>query len=48
MNRVGCQPPLGSAVDVRATRREADEIARELRELDTRIQEINWATELLE
>lgn len=37
-----------SAIDIRATRREADELARELRELDTRIQEANWTTELLE
>lgn len=37
-----------SAVDVRATRREADDLARELRELDTRIQEVNWTTDLLE
>lgn len=37
-----------TAVDVRATRQEADALARELRELDTRIQELNWTTELLE
>lgn len=35
-----------SAVDVRALRGEADRIARELRELDTRLQEVNWATDL--
>lgn len=37
-----------TAIDVRATRQEADVLARELRELDTRIQEINWTTELIE
>lgn len=37
-----------SAIDVRATRREADELAHELRELDTGIQEVNWTTDLLE
>jgi hypothetical protein len=37
-----------TAVDVRATRSEADGLARELRELDTRIQQVNWTTELLE
>jgi hypothetical protein len=39
---------LISSVDVRALRTEADEIARELRELDTRLQEVNWTTELPE
>jgi hypothetical protein len=34
------------AVDVRALRAEADDLARQLRELDTRIQAVNWATEL--
>lgn len=34
------------AVDVRALRAEADDLARQLRELDTRIQEVNWTTEL--
>jgi hypothetical protein len=36
-----------TAIDVRATRREVDDLARELRELDTRVQEINWTTELV-
>jgi hypothetical protein len=34
------------AVDVRALRAEADDLARQLRELDTRIQAVNWVTEL--
>jgi len=33
-------------VDVGALRRQADELARERRELDTAIQETNWTTEL--
>jgi hypothetical protein len=33
-------------VDVGALRRQADELARERRELDTSIQETNWTTEL--
>lgn len=37
-----------TAIDVRATRSAADELARELRELDTRVQQCNWSTELLE
>ena len=37
-----------SAVDVRALRQAADDVARRLRELDTRIQQVNWATDLLE
>ena len=37
-----------SAVDVRALRGEADLLARELREVDTRLQEVNWASELIE
>lgn len=37
-----------SAVDVRALRQAADDVARRLRELDTRIQQVNWATELQE
>lgn len=39
---------LVSAVDVRSVRAEADGLARELRELDTRLQEVNWTTELPE
>jgi hypothetical protein len=35
-----------SAVDVPALRRAADDVARQARELDTRIQEVNWTTEL--
>lgn len=39
---------LVSAVDIRSMRDEADVLARELRELDTRLQEVNWMTELPE
>lgn len=35
-------------VPVAELRREADDLARQYRELDVRIQEANWATELLE
>ena len=35
-------------VDVGGLRRQADDLARERRELDARIQEANWATELSE
>jgi hypothetical protein len=38
---------LVSAVDVRALRSEADDLARRLRELDTRLQEVNWTTEVV-
>lgn len=34
------------AVNVRALRAEADDLARQIRELDVRIQEVNWTTEL--
>lgn len=34
------------AVNVRNLRAEADDLARDLRELDSRIQEVNWTTEL--
>src|SRR5450631_3881395 len=37
-----------STVSVAATQRKADELAREYRELDTRIQEADWLTTLLE
>lgn len=37
-----------SAVDVRQLRREADRVAARLRELDTRMQEVNWTAELVE
>lgn len=33
-------------VDVRALRREADDLAREIRELDTSIQSVNWMTDI--
>ncbi len=36
-----------STVDVQSLRKEADALAKELRELDVRIQEQNWTTELL-
>lgn len=35
-----------AAIDVAATRRRADELAQEWRELDIRIQEANWSNEL--
>ncbi|MBN0041597.1 DIP1984 family protein [Cellulosimicrobium cellulans] len=35
-----------SAVDVAGLRREADDVARRLRELDTAIQQANWTTEV--
>src|ERR671936_389201 len=35
-------------VDVSALRRQADDLARERRELDGAIQETNWSTDLLE
>ncbi|GLU46543.1 DIP1984 family protein [Nocardiopsis ansamitocini] len=37
-----------SAIDVRQLRADADEHARELRELDNRVQEANWATQLVD
>jgi hypothetical protein len=37
-----------STVDVATIQRRADELARDARELDVRIQAANWATELLE
>jgi hypothetical protein len=39
---------LTRQIDVAAIRREIDDLARQLRELDTAIQEHNWTTELLE
>jgi hypothetical protein len=39
---------LTRQIDVAAVRREIDDQARRLRELDTAIQEHNWTTELLE
>jgi hypothetical protein len=35
-------------IDVAALRRELDDLARERRELDTAIQELNWTTDLIE
>jgi hypothetical protein len=35
-----------AAVNVRALRDEIDDLARQIRELDTRIQGVNWTTEL--
>ena len=35
-----------SALDVPALRRRADDVAKELRELDNRIQQANWEVEL--
>lgn len=37
-----------STVDVASIQRRADDLARQHRDLDTRIQEANWRTELLE
>lgn len=37
-----------SVLDAAALQREADDLARQRRELDTRIQELNWLTELIE
>lgn len=37
-----------STVDVRRLRKETDEVSRQLRELDLRIQELNWTTPLRE
>jgi hypothetical protein len=37
-----------STVDVAAIQRQADDLARQHRELDARIQEKNWTTELIE
>ena len=36
------------AVDVAAVRQAADDAARELREIDIRIQEVNWTSQLLQ
>jgi hypothetical protein len=35
-----------AVVDVKQTRSDADRVATQLRELDTRIQEVNWLSEL--
>ena len=37
-----------STVDIRSLRKKADQAAKEHRALDTRIQQVNWATELIE
>lgn len=39
---------LTRQIDVAAVRREIDDLARQLRELDTAIQEHNWSTDLLD
>ena len=39
---------IHSAIDVKATQKQVDQMARELRLLDNRLQGANWATELLE
>lgn len=38
---------IKSAVDVKPIQKDADDLAKELRELEQRIQELNWTTELL-
>ena len=42
----GTEIRVKSAVDVRALRKRADDLSRQLRELDNRIQALNWETEL--
>jgi hypothetical protein len=37
-----------ATVDVPAVRRELDDLARQTRQLDVRIQAANWATDLIE
>ena len=37
-----------TSLDVPALRREADSLATEYRELDVRLQEVNWTTDLIE
>jgi hypothetical protein len=36
-----------ASVDIAAVRKHADELAKNYRELDARIQEMNWKTELI-
>jgi hypothetical protein len=36
-----------STINVAETQKRADELAKEYRELDARIQELNWQTELI-
>ena len=35
-------------MDIRSLRQKADKVAKEYRDLDTRIQQANWSTELIE
>jgi hypothetical protein len=37
-----------STVNVSETQKRADQLAKEYRELDTRLQEANWTTEVVE
>lgn len=37
-----------AAIDVSATQKQADDLARDLRELDTRVQRLNWTIDLVE
>ena len=37
-----------STVDIRSLRKKADQASKEYRDLDTRIQQANWSTELIE
>jgi hypothetical protein len=39
---------LMSDLDVKSLRRQASDVARRVRELDARVQEVNWTTELRE
>jgi hypothetical protein len=37
-----------TALDVRALRQRASDVARRTRELDSQIQQVNWTTDLVE
>lgn len=37
-----------ATIDVRATQRQVDNLSKELRELDTRVQGLNWTVDLVE
>ncbi len=37
-----------SAIDVRATQKQTDDASKELRELDTKVQGLNWTVDLVE
>ena len=37
-----------ASVDVRATQKQIDELSRQLRELDTRVQALNWSVDAVE